>query len=677
MAVLGADDTPAWAKGEGPPPPGPMPQQLMEDNIMKLLFMPKHKTHMLIKEHEWDQLDMTLLQDPKFLSMKDLRIACENRGLSPEGNRVKLSSDLTGSVMEQRGEEERQRILEMERRRARMRALGGCFMIGKGTRGCLGTGDRAHSSVPLYVTSLANDRVMRVFTGSDSGVVFALTRTEEIFVWGAVTGPLGLPQGQKPVPVFVKPEDKYTFDRVDSDEESDAEDPDDLLAPVKMERLSKEHVVDLAVGRTHCAALTFHGDIFGWGYHQHNQLGFLLETVGAGLTEKDGERALEAYTNRRTMVKYVPTMVRPDTEAPCANIAAGTDSTLVADREGRLMVWGDQNRRVRPDQVAYMLQGKHVRQVSCGAMHCAVLLDDSRVLTWGVGDGGRLGHGDAERRNMPTIVQRLAGEAVAKVVCSVWHTAAIVVVPPYTKGGLLYTWGTGMHGQLGHGTTKTVLEPTAVMDLYDMSVAVVDVSLGMYHNALITADGECMTWGSNKYGCLGRPTEMEVVPASYTPVPGLVEKLHEVGKLGPVCSVACGRFYTAVCLEPYTGPSAAAMSLKHRQKEEKKAAIERARAARDELSAKAEAKRLRAERIEMVAFLNGGFPGCKACQTPWDCAGFVADVLRPTACIICGHERDMHTLERGLDDDELSHEMLRDFVETVNFQSKRARPPTP
>ncbi len=84
------------------------------------------------------------------------------------------------------------------------------------------------------------------------------------------------------------------------------------------------------------------------------------------------------------------------------------------------------------------------------------------------------------------------------MVCSVWHSAAVVVVPPYSKGGLLYTWGTGLHGQLGHGTTKTVLEPKALQDLYDLSVAVVDVALGMYHNALITADGQCFTWGSNK-----------------------------------------------------------------------------------------------------------------------------------------------------------------------------------
>lgn len=452
---------------------------------------------------------------------------------------------------------------------------------------------------------------------------------------------------------------------------------DDLLAPVKLARLSKEHIVDLAVGRNHCCALTFHGDVFGWGYHQHNQLGFLVETVGAGMTNKDEERALEAFTNHETKIKHVPTMVRPDTEAPCANISAGTDSTLTADREGRLMVWGDQNRRIRPEQVAYMLSGKCVKQVSCGSLHCAVLLDDSRVLTWGVGDGGRLGHGDTLRRNTPQIVQKLAGEAVAKVVCSVWHSAAIVVVPPYTTGGLLYTWGTGMHGQLAQGTVKTCLEPTVVADLYDLSVAAADISCGMYHNALITADGQCFTWGSNKYGCLGRPSEMDVVPASYTPVPGLVEGLHEIGKLGPVASVACGRFYTAVALEPYTGPNLAQLEARAREKEAKRAALQRATEERERLTREQLRRKRERERRELIAFLNGGYPGCKACASAVGCCGFVGDVLRPMACVVCGHMRDQHSKIREFDDEELSNEMLEDFKSQVLFHLKRVRPDTP
>ncbi len=67
--------------------------------------------------------------------------------------------------------------------------------------------------------------------------------------------------------------------------------------------------------------------------------------------------------SRKMAIKHVPTMVRPETERPLAHVSAGTDSTVACDREGQLMVWGAMNKRVRPDQVAFVLRGKFVRQV--------------------------------------------------------------------------------------------------------------------------------------------------------------------------------------------------------------------------------------------------------------------------------------------------------------------------
>jgi hypothetical protein len=71
-------------------------------------------------------------------------------------------------------------------------------------------------------------------------------------------------------------------------------------------------------------------------------------------------------------------------------------------------------------------------------------------------------------------------------------------------------------------------------DLYDLNVIVLKVSFGVYHNAvrrrlgavtatvmplfsrargagpwqIISTDGHVFTWGSNRYDCLGRPSEL-------------------------------------------------------------------------------------------------------------------------------------------------------------------------
>ncbi len=158
---------------------------------------------------------------------------------------------------------------------------------------------------------------------------------------------------------------------------------------------------------------------------------------------------------------------------------------------------------------------------------------------------------------------------------------------------------------------------------------------------------------------------MEVVPASYTPVPGLVEGLHQIGKLGPVCSVACGRFYTAVALEPYTGPKLEELEAKSRARKAKAEAVARALRERNAREERELAARRAAERRELIAFLNASYPGCKACRTPWECAGFVADVFRPTFCILCGHERDQHSLTRDYNDEAIDNDMLSDFRDQV------------
>ena len=310
--MAGVDQTPAWAKGQGPPPAAPLRKAEMEDMIRKLLFMPPIQTHMLVKPDEWDQLDLTLLQSKKFLSDYDVEVAIGNRGLDMQGGRNFRVTRLMSSIIEQRSREGNERQAELERRWARMKALGGCFTMGKGTRGCLATGHRFHSDLPLHVRGLANDRVMRVFTGSDSNIVMALTRTEDVFVWGSCRGPLGLPGKQKPQPIFVKPEDEYQF--AEPGEESDVEDEDDLLKPVKMDRMSKEHIVSVSVGRNHALALTYHGDVFGWGFHNQKQLGFLIPKVGAGMTDQAEERALESENNASTNQSDTPTLVRPDHE---------------------------------------------------------------------------------------------------------------------------------------------------------------------------------------------------------------------------------------------------------------------------------------------------------------------------------------------------------------------------
>ena len=71
-----------------------------------------------------------------------------------------------------------------------------------------------------------------------------------------------------------------------------------------------------------------------------------------------------------------------------------------------------------------------------------------------------------------------------------------------------------------------------------------DVAIGGNHNAVVLANGECYTWGSNKYGQLGHRRQNAVISSLDDPaVPRLVSYFVSEGIL--VLSVSCGEAHTA------------------------------------------------------------------------------------------------------------------------------------
>ena len=43
--------------------------------------------------------------------------------------------------------------------------------------------------------------------------------------------------------------------------------------------------------------------------------------------------------------------------------------------------------------------------MSCGSSHTVVVMDGRELYTWGQGEDGQLGHGDAEERHRPCKVR--------------------------------------------------------------------------------------------------------------------------------------------------------------------------------------------------------------------------------------------------------------------------------
>jgi len=51
------------------------------------------------------------------------------------------------------------------------------------------------------------------------------------------------------------------------------------------------------------------------------------------------------------------------------------------------------------------LRSKRVRDIACGSSHSAAIISSGELFTWGLGDYGRLGHGDNATQLRPKQVQ--------------------------------------------------------------------------------------------------------------------------------------------------------------------------------------------------------------------------------------------------------------------------------
>lgn len=79
-----------------------------------------------------------------------------------------------------------------------------------------------------------------------------------------------------------------------------------------------------------------------------------------------------------------------------------------------------------------------------------------QVFSWGEGDDGKLGHGNRLTLEKPRLIESLKSKRVRDIACGSSHSAAI------TSSGELYTWGLGEYGRLGHGDSITQLKPKLV-----------------------------------------------------------------------------------------------------------------------------------------------------------------------------------------------------------------------
>ncbi|KAH6814315.1 Regulator of chromosome condensation family with FYVE zinc finger domain-containing protein [Perilla frutescens var. frutescens] len=193
--------------------------------------------------------------------------------------------------------------------------------------------------------------------------------------------------------------------------------------PREVESLKGLRTVRAACGVWHTAAVV---EVMVGSSSSSNCSSVKLFTWG------DGDKGRLGHGDKES--KLVPTCVAALVEPNFCQVACGHSLTVALTTSGHVYamgspVYGQLGNPQADGKLPCRVEGKllksFVEEIACGAYHVAVLTSRTEVYTWGKGANGRLGHGDTDDRNYPTLVEALKDKQVKSIACGTNFTAAI------------------------------------------------------------------------------------------------------------------------------------------------------------------------------------------------------------------------------------------------------------
>ena len=297
----------------------------------------------------------------------------------------------------------------------------------------------------------------------------------------------------------------------------------DVRVPEEVQSLRGRRIRSAACGGGHTAVILEDDTLHVFGYSQYGQLGL-------------GDRTDICDPSQILLIPDGAKRNGVSAAQPVAEVCCGRYHTIARSQDGQLWSWGggkngrlghgDERIRHHPAQIS-ALKG-HVCTKVISGYHCNLsLMDDGKLFSWGWGAHGQLGLGDANDRDVPTLILSLSGIKIRTLACGDRHAFAV------TESGQVYAWGSNQFGQLGFGRKgDAVLSPTLIPSLDGLIGD--GISSGDRHSAAITNTGALYTWGCGSDGQCGHGNFDDVLR------PKLVEALTPYRSI----AVCCGHNFT-------------------------------------------------------------------------------------------------------------------------------------
>jgi alpha-tubulin suppressor-like RCC1 family protein len=311
-------------------------------------------------------------------------------------------------------------------------STGEIYTWGRNNRGQLGDGTTTNRSVPVQLTR--SEAIAGVsFSAISAGEAHTLALSDDgrVFGWG-------------------RNDDGRLGDGTTTTPRKTA------VAVITSSVLAGVSISAIATGNAHSLALSSDGRVFSWGSNSHGQLG-------------------DGTTTQRTTPVAVITFSVPAGVTVVA-IAANGHSSYALGSNGRVYSWGfngnlelgDGTRVSRLEPVAVttsgVLNGVSISAISAGSYGGFALDTEGRAYSWGsiYTSYGYLGDGGVADGTMPVAVTTsgvLASISISALATGVYNAHQLAI----GSDNKLYSWGRGINGQLGDGSSVNRNEPVAVL----------------------------------------------------------------------------------------------------------------------------------------------------------------------------------------------------------------------
>lgn len=271
------------------------------------------------------------------------------------------------------------------------------------------------------------------------------------------------------------------------------------------DRLS--NVTQVAVGNGYTCAITTNNSVNCWG--QTNSVSTMQE-LHSNVTaiSVNGFRNCALTSSHRAVCWGSNTGASDGTRTEVDGVTAistGYAHSCAITTSGGALCWGrnehgqlgDGTYENRERPVAVHGLSSNVIAISAGLVHTCALTTGGGVFCWGF-NYNKLDDGTFETTNRPMAVEGLSRD-VTTISASHTHTCAV------TSDHRLFCWGANYSGQLGDDATQTTNTPVAVPGLSNDIAA---VSAGWFHTCAVTASGDALCWGQNRFGQLGDGTNI-------------------------------------------------------------------------------------------------------------------------------------------------------------------------